>query len=1539
MASELSNLKKNLSPNQEGTELDKLGPEKALEEGVEQKELGIELEPQQEIELDSEPESEPESKPESEQKEKSASIEIESASKELESESEQKEEEEQKEEPASIELDSESKEEEPASIELEEPKEESKEEEPEIELDSEQKEEPKEEEPEIELEEPKEEPEIELEESKESELESESESEPDMSSDSESEPEQAPEQNSDSEPEQDSDSDANVKEDNMDDTLFDEINKNKITNYELYDIFKYNINNVPKDSKILENSITKLKTKKDVQYFFNAMELLNKENISNNIKYDYLYPHLDDELLSVKIFGKKEFNEHQYHIDTDKLSYESIEEEANKICNQTFDLAPHQKFIKNFLSSYTPYNSVFLYHGLGTGKTCSAISIAEETRQYMKEMGINSSTNNSNKRIIIVCSQNVQANFKKQLFDENKLEFVNNRWTINNCAGINLLDEINMLKQNISREKVLKIVANIIDNYYVFYGYVKFANEIANKCKFVEKDKYANLSLKQRNILIKNKIDKFFSNRLIIIDEFHNIREKGDDTNKFVAKEVSKLIKNVSSMKMVLMSATPMYNDVKEIIYIANILNMNDNKGTIEMRDVFDKEGNFLKNGSGEEIGLDLLKRKLNGYFSYVKGDNPLTFPFRILPVNFDESKSILNQNFVYPTHDFNNKVIASKLTIFDIYINSNISDYQEATYNYVIEKLNLKTQGSYKYTDIQKGLQSLNIVFPNNIMENEEERENRGMNLDVQIDDLIGITGLQNIIEYNKANKSNYKIRSGYENIFAPNNIAKYSFKFKNIMNLIENSKGPIIIYSQFVELGLIPFALMLESHGFRRYGTNSLFESPQSEELDVNTYKLKSETLKNDSSKFKCAKYAMITGDKIMNPKHVVDKEINACTNIKNLYGEEIKVILISMAGSEGIDLKYIRQIHILEPWYNINRLEQIIGRGVRNCSHSNLPLKERNVKIYMHGTVLKEGKEGKEAIDLSVYRMAEKKAKQIGTVTRLLKEISIDCYLNEGLLKYSESNLKKIFTEGLDIELSNDEQIKYVIGDKVNSALCDYMESCEYTCSNKNKKADYDSSIDPDNLISYNDTYLEMNNEKIMKIINDLFKEKFFYEKIDLFNSINLRNNFSVLAINNALTELVENNNIFVKDKYDRLGKIQNIGTLYIFQPAELNYPNTSLYDNTTPIRYKQDNLQYHLPLDIKQPQGFKKYKIKPDEADEADKEDDDKSKYQNEPPDIYTARVRRGDNSVTFNKIVEIFVNLLNGNSKKFDSGSIYANISKNIKSNYKNKEPYLNLESLFNTNLDKDDSFNEENNNIINMEYLRIILVHMLYDNLQITEQLEIFQFILNNKKTGEFLYKTEDEKFIYNILQKIFNDLIVSVDDVTGVILPIQNIMLAKKYTLYLIKDKDKDKDIELHLAEPLDYDEFDNAITNKFEFSPQAVSDEIMGFVFKDKPEEDYKLKLRKKEKKDGKIILTSGAICSQAGKINVEKMFLKEILHPKLFENIKKNKLTFTDYCTMTELYLRYYTLIAKNDKIWFSNIIFTHINNLNKIRKKTE
>ena len=129
-------------------------------------------------------------------------------------------------------------------------------------------------------------------------------------------------------------------------------------------------------------------------------------------------------------------------------------------------------------------------------------------------------------------------------------------------------------------------------------------------------------------------------------------------------------------------------------------------------------------------------------------------------------------------------------------------------------------------------------------------------------------------------------------------------------------------------------------------------------------------------DKKDFMPARYSMITGDTRLSPNNVF--EVNGLTNLDNKDGNKVKVVLISKAGSEGIDLKFIRQVHILEPWYNLNRIEQITGRAVRNFSHKDLPFEKRNVEIFMHATLLKDKKE--EAADLYVYRVAEEKAIQI-------------------------------------------------------------------------------------------------------------------------------------------------------------------------------------------------------------------------------------------------------------------------------------------------------------------------------------------------------------------------------------------------------------------------------------------------------------------------------------------------------------------------------------------------------------------------------
>ena len=303
------------------------------------------------------------------------------------------------------------------------------------------------------------------------------------------------------------------------------------------------------------------------------------------------------------------------------------------------------------------------------------------------------------------------------------------------------------------------------------------------------------------------------------------------------------------------------------------------------------------------------------------------------------------------------------------------------------------------------------------------------------------------------------------------------------------------------------------------------------------------------------------MITGDVKLSPNNVSD--LRAATQIANKTGNKVKVILITQAGSEGLDFKFIRQVHILEPWYNLSRIEQIIGRAVRNCSHKDLPLIERNVQIFLHGSELVENSE--EAADLYVYRLAEDKAIKIGEVTRILKEISVDCLLNSEQLNFSAENLQLKIKQ----KLSNGKTIDFAVGDKPFSAQCDYMKTCMYKCKPVNEIGDI-------NNLSYSESFIEMNSERIINRIRQLMKEKYFYKKADLITEINIIRKYPLVQINAALNHLVTDKNEYLVDKYNRLGTMINIGDYYFFQPLELNADNISIYERSVPIPYKHDRI---------------------------------------------------------------------------------------------------------------------------------------------------------------------------------------------------------------------------------------------------------------------------------------------------------------------------------------------------------------------------
>ena len=469
--------------------------------------------------------------------------------------------------------------------------------------------------------------------------------------------------------------------------------------------------------------------------FLLKKELIERKKLSQNEEENlYLYPNLNDTNFNIKIATKKEFNDTQY----EGPNYEkSVKEQADALANAEFELSPHQAFVKNFLSFQTPYSSLLLYHGLGSGKTCSAIGVCEEMRSYMKQMGIT-------KRIIIVASENVQDNFKRQLFDDRNLKQVNGIWTMRGCVGNKLLKEINPMNMPIQKEKVVSQIKNLINTYYIFLGYVQFANYIIKTMNYeeeIERKKEKRQGNKTRIQILKDvkielnsriirRLRNEFDNRLIVIDEVHNIRKTDDNENKKVAINLEFLIKAALNMRFLLLSATPMYNSYKEIIWLLNLMNTNDRRGRFDAKDVFDKNGNF-KNG-----GEELLIRKATGYVSFVRGENPYTFPYRIYPNEFAPKHTF--PEIKYPNCQMNLKKIhhEDKKRILNLYLTkigecNNCGKCQYCCYKYIVHNLRNKrftittkygvikempsfeNMESFGYTLLQTPLESLIISYP----------------------------------------------------------------------------------------------------------------------------------------------------------------------------------------------------------------------------------------------------------------------------------------------------------------------------------------------------------------------------------------------------------------------------------------------------------------------------------------------------------------------------------------------------------------------------------------------------------------------------------------------------------------------------------------------------------------------------------------------------------------------------------------------------------------------------------------------------------
>ena len=214
-----------------------------------------------------------------------------------------------------------------------------------------------------------------------------------------------------------------------------------------------------------------------------------------------------------------------------------------------------------------------------------------------------------------------------------------------------------------------------------------------------------------------------------------------------------------------------------------------------------------------------------------------------------------------------------------------------------------------------------------------------------------------------------------------------KCSNKFTNCIFNTVKCPGPVLIYSNYVLMeGMDVLKVYLKYFGF--------------------------DSFKNKNSKdyFRYGEFhADISRD-------VRKETVKTETEPENKNGKLIKIVMFSPAGAEGISLANIRQVHIIEPYWNEVRIIQMIGRAVRQCSHKDLPLKERHVDIYRYRSVkynikTKEIIEGQtvkkiqitiddpnelRTVDFELDDLARSKQNLITTFLDSIKEVAIDCEL---------------------------------------------------------------------------------------------------------------------------------------------------------------------------------------------------------------------------------------------------------------------------------------------------------------------------------------------------------------------------------------------------------------------------------------------------------------------------------------------------------------------------------------------------------------
>jgi len=598
------------------------------------------------------------------------------------------------------------------------------------------------------------------------------------------------------------------------------------------------------------------------------------------------------------------------------------------------ELFRYQKFIKAYMDTVSPYRGILLYHGLGSGKTRSSIEVAQ---QYAHE----------GKFTLFISKAKLIYNFAKELAKWG--------WTWEG-RRFTQAHYRQFISQSTGKPKVGRA---FLREWGIGYAAYNAPNKLAQLREYADKD---------------NKL----KNLVIIIDEVHNLVQnlynginhgKNAETRARSMAYYRTLLMS-ENCRFVTLSGTPIINRPTELSILFNILRgpipsppEERPKSLYELFPIDEAQFDaaFVNWDIGSGMNLDVFKQRIQGLVSFYSGARGNVFPTMVDEEgNPTDSPIMVEVPMGYTQAQWYEK--ARKPERKQTARSSKINIQEEIR--------SILTKGtSYRVKSRMAGL----FGFDEDLG---DLRQNEKLN------ELY--RALQEPLEEDITEE---ELEAGeYTSLLSLENLHDYSSKMAHVIDKIDNISpeydGGVLIYSNYRTVeGINLMAKALEANDWINYEDDP--------EMDPSWDGRRFAILGSDADRNADIIKLYNSEDNLFDVEEG-DPYTGAGRNIRVLLGTEVI--------SEGVDLFNIRQVHILEPHWNMVRVKQTIGRARRICSHKNLPPDLWNFIVWIYLATANENVPTDPlTTDQVIHTVAERKEAMNQDFFYAMREAAVDCHLN--------------------------------------------------------------------------------------------------------------------------------------------------------------------------------------------------------------------------------------------------------------------------------------------------------------------------------------------------------------------------------------------------------------------------------------------------------------------------------------------------------------------------------------------------------------